>query len=48
MLAGAPTAQAAMAGLRQQYCRPLASSDYAQIGVSQQGRAGSWCWRVRW
>lgn len=37
MLAGAPTAQAAMAGLRQQYCRPLASSDYAQIGVSQQG-----------
>ena len=37
LLAGAPTAQAAMAGLRQQYCRPLASSDYAQIGVSQQG-----------
>jgi len=37
LLAGAPTAQAAMAGLRQQYCRPLASGDFAQIGVSQQG-----------
>ncbi|MDT3719963.1 CAP domain-containing protein [Pseudomonas oryzihabitans] len=37
LLAGAPTAQAAMAGLRQQYCRPLAGADYAQIGVTQQG-----------
>lgn len=37
LLAGAPTAQVAMAGLRQQYCRPLASGDFAQIGVSQQG-----------
>ena len=39
-LTGPTGAQQAMALLRQRYCRPLLSRDYAEIGVSQRG--GAW------
>lgn len=41
-LSGPADAQAAMALLREHYCRVLASPDFAEIGVSREGRS----WRI--